>query len=236
MDTFSALLAGFAVALTPKNLMWGFVGVTLGTAIGVLPGVGPALTIALLLPATASLDPTGALIMFAGIYYGAMFGGSTTSILLNTPGESATIVTAMEGNLMAKRGRAGPALATVGDRLVRRGNDRDDPAHGDGADRRRVRAEVRPGRVLRGDGARVHHGVRGAGRVGGARARQPVLRPRDRADRPRQPDRPGALHARDSRAARRHRRRRRRGRPVRGRRDAVHRHLSQPRWRTSSRR
>ena len=112
MDTFSALMSGFAVALTLKNLMWGFLGVTLGTAIGVLPGVGPALTIALLLPATASLDPTGALIMFAGIYYGAMYGGSTTSILLNTPGESATIVTAMEGNLMAKRGRAGPALAT----------------------------------------------------------------------------------------------------------------------------
>ena len=112
MDTFSALMSGFAVALTITNLMWGFVGVTFGTAIGVLPGVGPALTIALLLPATASLDPTGALIMFAGVYYGAMFGGSTTSILLNTPGESATIVTAMEGNMMAKRGRAGPALAT----------------------------------------------------------------------------------------------------------------------------
>ena len=112
METLNALLAGFAVALTPTNLMWGLIGVTLGTAVGVLPGVGPALTIALLLPATAKLDPTGALIMFAGIYYGAMFGGSTTSILLNTPGESATIVTAMEGNLMAKRGRAGPALAT----------------------------------------------------------------------------------------------------------------------------
>jgi putative tricarboxylic transport membrane protein len=113
METFGALMSGFAVALTVTNLMWGFLGVTLGTAIGVLPGVGPALTIALLLPATAKLDPTGALIMFAGIYYGAMFGGSTTSILLNTPGESATIVTAMEGNMMAKRGRAGPALATA---------------------------------------------------------------------------------------------------------------------------
>ena len=113
METFHALLAGFGVALTPQNLLWGFVGVTLGTAVGVLPGVGPALTIALLLPATANLDPTGALIMFAGIYYGAMFGGSTTSILLNTPGESATIVTAIEGNAMAKRGRAGPALATA---------------------------------------------------------------------------------------------------------------------------
>src|SRR5678815_4582759 len=113
MGTFEALMSGFVVALTPINLMWGLIGVTLGTAIGVMPGVGPALTIALLLPATATLDPTGALIMFAGIYYGAMFGGSTTSILLNTPGESATIVTAMEGNMMAKRGRGGPALATA---------------------------------------------------------------------------------------------------------------------------
>ena len=112
MESLNALLEGFSVALTLTNLMWGFVGVTLGTAVGVLPGVGPALAIALLLPATSKIDPTGALIMFAGIYYGAMFGGSTTSILLNTPGESATIVTAMEGNLMAKAGRAGPALAT----------------------------------------------------------------------------------------------------------------------------
>jgi putative tricarboxylic transport membrane protein len=112
METLNALFSGFAVALSLQNLFLGFVGVTLGTAVGVLPGVGPALTVALLLPATASFDPTGALIMFAGIYYGAMFGGSTTSILLNTPGESATIVTAMEGNMMAKRGRAGPALAT----------------------------------------------------------------------------------------------------------------------------
>jgi putative tricarboxylic transport membrane protein len=86
--------------------------VTLGTFVGVLPGVGPALTVAMLLPLTVKLDPTGALIMFAGIYYGAMFGGSTTTILLNTPGESASIATALEGNLMAKKGRAGPALAT----------------------------------------------------------------------------------------------------------------------------
>ena len=113
MDIFTALMDGFTVALSVKNLLLGVLGVTLGTAIGVLPGVGPALTIALLLPATANFEPTGALILFAGIYYGAMYGGSTTSILLNTPGESATIITAMEGNLMAKRGRAGPALATA---------------------------------------------------------------------------------------------------------------------------
>jgi putative tricarboxylic transport membrane protein len=113
VEAFDALLAGFGVALKPINLLWGLVGVTLGTFVGVLPGVGPALTVAMLLPLTVKLDPTGALIMFAGIYYGAMFGGSTTTILLNTPGESASIATALEGNRMAKAGRAGPALATA---------------------------------------------------------------------------------------------------------------------------
>jgi putative tricarboxylic transport membrane protein len=112
MDAFAGLIHGFGVALQPVNLLWGLVGVTLGTFVGVLPGVGPALTVAMLLPLTVKLDPTGALIMFAGIYYGAMFGGSTTTILLNTPGESASIATALEGNRMAKAGRAGPALAT----------------------------------------------------------------------------------------------------------------------------
>jgi putative tricarboxylic transport membrane protein len=112
MEALSDLLTGFGVALQPMNLLWGFIGVTLGTLVGVLPGVGPALTVAMLLPLTVKLDPTGALIMFAGIYYGAMFGGSTTTILLNTPGESASIATALEGNRMAKAGRAGPALAT----------------------------------------------------------------------------------------------------------------------------
>ncbi len=113
MDTFAQLAQGFAIALTPVNLMWCFVGVFVGTAIGVLPGIGPALTIALLLPLTFKVDATAAFILFAGIYYGAMYGGSTTSILLNTPGESATIVTAMEGNKMARKGRAGAALATA---------------------------------------------------------------------------------------------------------------------------
>ena len=112
-ETLTALMSGFGVALQPMNLLWGVLGVTLGTLIGVLPGVGPALTVAMLMPLTAKLDPTGALIMFAGIYYGAMYGGSTTTILLNTPGESASIATALEGNQMAKRGRAGPALATA---------------------------------------------------------------------------------------------------------------------------
>ncbi|MBF6987668.1 MULTISPECIES: tripartite tricarboxylate transporter permease [Cupriavidus] len=113
METLNMLMHGFAVAITPINLMWALVGCFLGTAIGVLPGIGPALTVAMLLPLTAKVEPTAALIMFAGIYYGAMYGGSTTSILMNTPGESSTMVTAMEGNLMAKNGRAGPALATA---------------------------------------------------------------------------------------------------------------------------
>ena len=113
MDPLNALADGFAVALTLRNLAWGFAGVVLGTLVGVLPGIGPALTIALLLPATFSLEPTAAFIMFAGIYYGAMYGGSTTAILLNTPGESGSVMSAVEGHRMALAGRAGPALATA---------------------------------------------------------------------------------------------------------------------------
>ncbi len=113
MDTFSYLFHGLGSALQPWNLLYALIGVTLGTAVGVLPGIGPALTVALLLPVTYQLDPTGSLIMFAGIYYGGMYGGSTTSILLNTPGESASIITALEGNKMARKGRGGPALATA---------------------------------------------------------------------------------------------------------------------------
>lgn len=113
MSSFDFLLQGFAVAADPMILLYALIGVTLGTAVGVLPGIGPALTVALLLPVTYGLDPAGSLIMFAGIYYGGMYGGSTTSILLNTPGESASIVTALEGNKMARKGRGGPALATA---------------------------------------------------------------------------------------------------------------------------
>ncbi|MDY7089233.1 MAG: tripartite tricarboxylate transporter permease, partial [Actinomycetota bacterium] len=99
----SALLDGFGTVLSPEYLLFAAIGVTLGTFVGVLPGIGPALTIALLLPVTFSLnDPIGTFIMFAGIYYGAMYGGSTTSILLNTPGESASVATAIEGYQMAR--------------------------------------------------------------------------------------------------------------------------------------
>jgi putative tricarboxylic transport membrane protein len=113
MDTVAALAGGFATALTPTHLMFAFIGCFLGTAVGVLPGIGPALTVALLLPITFQVPATSAFILFAGVYYGAMYGGSTTSILLNTPGESATIITALEGHKMARAGRAGPALATA---------------------------------------------------------------------------------------------------------------------------
>jgi putative tricarboxylic transport membrane protein len=114
MDIASDLLNGFGAALEPQNLLLAALGVTLGTLVGVLPGIGPALTIALLLPLTFNFsDPTGAFIMFAGIYAGGMYGGSTTSILLNTPGESSSVATAIEGFQMAKRGRARTALATA---------------------------------------------------------------------------------------------------------------------------
>lgn len=113
MDVFADLLNGFANALTPTYLFYAAVGVTLGTLVGVLPGIGPALALALLLPLTYSFDPTGALIIFAGIYYGALYGGAITSILLNTPGEAGSVATAIDGYPMAKAGRAGPALATA---------------------------------------------------------------------------------------------------------------------------
>lgn len=106
-------MEGFVSALTFTNLGFGLLGTFLGTLVGVLPGIGPALAIALLLPITYTVAPSSALIMFAAIYYGAMYGGSTTSILLNTPGESGSVMTALEGNQMAKRGRAGAALATA---------------------------------------------------------------------------------------------------------------------------
>jgi putative tricarboxylic transport membrane protein len=113
MDSLGLLIDGFAAAITPGHLLWALIGVTIGTAVGVLPGIGPALTVALLLPITFRLDPASSLILFAGIYYGGMYGGSTTSILLNVPGESASMVTALEGNKMARAGRAAAALATA---------------------------------------------------------------------------------------------------------------------------
>jgi putative tricarboxylic transport membrane protein len=113
MGSFEALLAGFSAALDPMILLYGFIGCFVGTLVGVLPGIGPALTIALLLPLTFKVPAVAMFVLFGGVYYGAMYGGSTTSILLNTPGESATLMTALEGNRMARKGRAGAALATA---------------------------------------------------------------------------------------------------------------------------
>jgi putative tricarboxylic transport membrane protein len=111
MDIFSNLLTGFATSLQPANLLYCFVGVVVGTAIGVLPGLGPLATISMLLPLTYALDPVSALIMLSGIYYGAQYGGSTTAILVNLPGEASSVVTAIDGHKMAQAGRAGAALA-----------------------------------------------------------------------------------------------------------------------------
>src|SRR5829696_8793429 len=110
METFSGLMQGFNVALSGGNLAMCFVGVLLGTVIGVLPGLGPPATIAMLLPLTFLMNPAAAMIMLAGIYYGAKYGGSTTSILLNVPGESASVATCLDGYQMARKGRAGAAL------------------------------------------------------------------------------------------------------------------------------
>ena len=109
----SNLGSGFGAALAPLNLLFGLIGVTLGTAIGVLPGIGPALAISVLMPLTFGMDPIGAFIMFGGIYYGAMYGGSTTSILVNMPGEASSVMTALEGFRMTRKGRGGAALATA---------------------------------------------------------------------------------------------------------------------------
>ena len=113
MEFFDDLGLGFAVALAPTNLLYGFIGTLLGTVIGVLPGLGPVATISILLPITFTLQPQAAMIMLAGIYYGAQYGGSTTAILVNLPGESSSVVTAIDGYQMARQGKAGLALATA---------------------------------------------------------------------------------------------------------------------------
>jgi len=110
MEVLNGLMQGFSIALEPMNLLWCFIGVLFGTIVGVLPGLGPSATVALLLPLTLQMNPTAGIIMMSGIYYGAKYGGSTTSILLNVPGESASVVTCLDGFAMARNGRAGPAL------------------------------------------------------------------------------------------------------------------------------
>ncbi len=113
METFDSLIHGISVAVSPHNLLYALIGVLLGTMIGVLPGIGPMATITMLLPMTFSLSPIAAMIMLAGIYYGAQYGGSTTAILVNLPGEASSVVTCLDGYQMARQGRAGPALAVA---------------------------------------------------------------------------------------------------------------------------
>src|ERR687884_1625285 len=110
LETLSNLALGFSVALSPPVLLYAFVGCVVGTLVGVLPGVGPLAGISLLLPATFGLNATNAIVMLAGIYYGAMYGGSTTSILMRIPGEASSVMTCIDGNAMARKGRAGAAL------------------------------------------------------------------------------------------------------------------------------
>ena len=113
MEIFGGLLQGFALALQPVNLLWCLAGCALGTVVGIMPGLGPPATIAMLLPLTFLMNPASAMIMLAGIYYGAKYGGSTTSILLNVPGESASIVTCLDGYQMAKKGRASGGATSI---------------------------------------------------------------------------------------------------------------------------
>ena len=161
MELLDNLGLGFETALSPWNLLYCFIGVLLGTAVGVLPGLGPVATIAMLLPLTFGLPPVSALIMLAGIYYGAQYGGSTTAILINLPGESSSVVTAIDGYQMAKQGRAGQALATAALGSFFAGTVATlilalaAPPLGQGG------ARVRPGRVLLADGP-------GPGGLGGA--------------------------------------------------------------------
>ena len=181
MDLFTNLAQGFGVVFQfvdlkiaflgitipfPMNIFLCFIGALVGTLIGVLPGIGPLATIAMLLPITFGLPPVGALIMLAGIYYGAQYGGSTTSILINIPGESSSVVTALDGHQMAKQGRAGPALAIAAIGSFIAGSLRHRAGRGARRAAHLARAAVRPGGIFLADGARprVRGGARAAAR------------------------------------------------------------------------
>ena len=213
--------AGFANALTLPHLGWALVGVTLGTAVGVLPGIGPALTVAVLLPVTFSLDPISAFIMFGGIYYGAMYGGSTTSILLNTPGETGSIATAIDGYMMARQGRGAAALTTAAIGSFVAGTLATIALTFFAPRARLCRAALRSRRVLRADDRRVHGGVGAARQLARPRAVEPLPRPGAGTGRHRSAHRRGAILVRHPAAARRHRRHHSGDRPVRRRRDDV---------------
>ena len=217
------LIDGFGAVLTPENLLLAAAGVTLGTLVGVLPGIGPALTVALLLPITFNFsDPVGAFILFAGIYAGGMYGGSTTSILLNTPGESSSVATAIEGYEMAKRGRAKAALATAAIGSFVAGHDRHRRAHADRRAGGRLRREVPRRGLLHAHAAGVRVGDGADVAVADPRLHVAGARAAARLRRDRPADRPVAADVRRRPARQRDRHRDRRGRAVRGRRGAAH--------------
>ena len=219
MELFDNLIFGFGVALSLQNLLYCLIGVTVGTLIGVLPGIGPLATIAMLLPITYDVSPVGALIMLAGIYYGAQYGGSTTAILVNLPGETSAVVTCIDGYQMARQGRAGPALAIAAHRLVLRRHRRHAADRAVRPAARRGRAQVRLAGIFLAD-------ADGAGRRGGAGAgRHDQVAghggdgPAARHRRHRRQYRRAALQLRHHRTVRRHRLHRGGGRRVRDRRD-----------------
>ena len=145
---FESLLGGFATVISPVNLLFCFFGVTMGTIIGVLPGVGPVAGTAMLVPFTFGMNPTTAIIMLAGIYYGAMYGGSTTSILVNLPGESSSVMTCLDGYQMGRKGRAGAALGIAAIGSFHRRDPERDRSDASGAPPGRIRDPFRPARNI----------------------------------------------------------------------------------------
>ena len=219
MELLHHLAVGFAVALTPANLLFALAGALIGTLIGVLPGIGPIATIAMLLPLTFHLEPTSGLIMLAGIFYGAQYGGSTAAILVNLPGETSSVVTCIDGHQMARQGRAGAALAVAALASFFAG------CVATAADRhlcaaaRQDRPVVRRAGIFLADGARPDRRGRAGARLGDQGRRHDHPRPVDRARRHRWPNRRDPLHLRHHRADRRDRRGHPRHRRVRHRRD-----------------
>ncbi len=221
---FAPLAEGFARIMDPWLLLMCFAGTFAGTLVGVLPGLGPSAAIAVLLPLTFGIDPLTGLVAMAGIYYGAMYGGTITSVLLNVPGESASVVTTYDGHPLAKQGKGGVALglAAIGSFLA--GTIGLDPAVDHRRAARQRRAGVRAAGILRHHGAGLRDGVVAGPRQHGEVLRLADARPAAGHHRPGRGVRPGPPHLGHHGADRRHRLHPRRGRPVRPRRDPV-RHL-----------
>ena len=218
MEILGNLALGLSVALGWQNLLYCFIGCFLGTLVGVLPGIGPVATVAMLLPFTFGLGPGPALIMLAGIYYGAQYGGSTTAILVNLPGESSAVVTTLDGHQMAKKGPRGAGARHRRDRLVHRGLRRDAAGRAVGAAAGGGRAEVLAGGILLADAVRAGRGDRAGARLAAEGAGDGVRRHPARARRLGRELRRDPLRARPAGARRRDRLRRGRDGVLRARR------------------